>query len=202
MASRKIRKAVESYGAGYPSLKEHLLDRRGFLKIAGTTLAATGLLACGRNLGTAGSDGGVDPDARSPEPDAEIEIPGGEPIPNYYNLRIPLEGELTAYLLDGGSCTFFVEMSTYDAGTFDALHMEMEQTKARCRSTLEDLTYDDLDSAEGVASAEDDLMEALNGLARELNNHDRDTVEAVTLTILYLTPEVEIDGDMPMPGYP
>lgn len=185
------------------------MSRRRFLEVAGTSLAATGLLAaCGRALGGMESDGGVDPDAEPrPDghvvhPDADIEILGDIEQPDYFILRIPDSGDLTAYLVDGGYCMFFVKVATYNADSYDALRENPSSAQQRCREIIADFTYEALDTAQGVADAEDDLLEALDSLCQELNGHSNPTLEAVTLHITYLDSQTHMDGGMPEPSYP
>lgn len=194
--------------ACYPSLREHLATRRRFLGLAGATgasLAAGGLLtACSRGLGQApDSDAQVPPlDARTSNTDAHVEMPGEAPWPDYFTLRIPVEGNLSAYLMDGGYCTFYVELATYVEASYLALLEHLEAAGDRCRSTLADFSYDTLSTAAGVASAEDDLHDELDALASELTQNPGPTIEALTLTLSYLEPYAPMDGGMPEPSYP
>ena len=205
MAPRKIRKASQQEEAGYPSLREHLISRRRFLEVASVSLAASGLVAaCGRPLGADldESDGGTDPDASHREVDADIEMLGVMEEPDYFLLRIPETDDLAAYLIDGGYCRFYVEVATYSADSYHALRDEILQAQDRCRNALSDFTYDTLDTADGHAEAEDDLMETLDQLCQELNNHTVPTIEGVTLTLTHLEPASEIDGGIGQPEYP
>jgi hypothetical protein len=200
----------ESHHAGaYPSLRQHMATRRRFLGLtgaAGATLATGSLLgACMRSLGaTEGDDAGA-PDARTPDartPDGHIEMPGEMPWPDYFTLRIPATNHISAYLVDGGYCGFFVELVTYEEPTYLSLLDHMSSAETRCRNTVSELTYDTLNTAAGISSAEDDLLDALDALAGELNGHTNPTIEAVTLTLVQLEPYAPIDGGMPQPSYP
>jgi hypothetical protein len=207
--ARRIRKATRTEDAGYPSLKEHVMSRRRFLELAGTSLAATGLMAaCGRALGGSDSDGGVDPDAEIlpdghiHQPDGDIEILGDIEEPDYFILRIPETGDLTSYLVDGGYCMFFVKVATYNADSYDALRDNPSRAQQVCRETIADFTYDTLNTSQGVLQAEDDLLSALDELCQELNGHSSPTLEAATLHITYLDSQLHMDGGMPEPSYP
>lgn len=198
MATRPIKKVTVEPERSYPSLKEHLASRRRFLAVAGASVAAGGFLAaCTRGLG-AGEPG---PDAHV-EPDADITIMGDIEEPQYFLLRVPVTGDLSAYLADGGYCSFYVELATYVAASFDALNQNMADAEERCRAVLQDFTYDGLNSAAGVASAEDDLLDGLDELVQELEGHTDLTIEAVTLNISYLEPYGQMDGGIGLPEYP
>lgn len=207
MARRSIRKATRTEDAGYPSLKQHLLSRRRFLELAGTSVAAAGLLAaCGRAVGVRDPDGGTDPDADTDaghqEVDADIEIGGVVAETDYYILRIPDTGEIYAYLVDGGECMFYVEAATYSAPSYDAMRENPERCRQCCREIISDFDFDTLDTAQGVAQAEDDLLSSLDELCQELNGHSSPTIEAVTLTTTHLSSEAQVDGGIGDPEYP
>jgi hypothetical protein len=209
MARRPIRKASPSAETSYPTLQEHLKSRRQFLGLAGASVATSGLLlACGgRNIGQSPPDGGVGPDARTrPDgeigPDADTELMGDIAYPEYYLLRIPKTGDLVAYLMDGALCQFWVEVATYVAASYDALNADLDTAAERCRQTLVDFTHDELNTAQGVAAAEDDLVDAMDQLCQELLNHQDQTIEAVTLTITYLDPNGGMGGAPRSPDYP
>jgi len=198
MASRPIKKATSEPRTRYPSLKEHLASRRRFLAVAGASVAAGGLwAACSRGLGS----GEPGPDAYV-EPDADITILGDIEEPQYFLLRIPVTGDLSSYLADGGYCSYYVELATYVGTTFDTLTQHMADAEQRCRAVLQDFTYDGLNTAAGVAAAEDDLTDGLDELVGELEGHTNPTVEAVTLTISYLEPYGQMDGGIGLPEYP
>ncbi len=202
MATRPIKKATKetagSFEESYPSLKEHLASRRRFLALAGASVAASGLLAaCTRGLGS----GELGPDANV-GPDADITILGDIEEPHYYLLRIPVTGDITSYLADGGYCSFYVELATFVPSTSDTLTQHMDEAAARCREILQDFTYDGLNTAAGVASAEDDLVVGLDDLVGELEGHSNLTVEHTTLTISYLEPYEQMDGGIGLPEYP
>lgn len=189
---RVIQKFTRPQDAGYPSLQEHLTTRRRFLEVAGVAVAAGGLAtACGRALGNEG-----EPDAGTPPP------PGVYPGPDFYTLRIPDEGDLYAYLIDGGSAQFYVELVTYRYDSFQALLNHIDDASSRARSTLQEHTYDSLSTAQGVIAAEDEIHEALDALVMELGAHGEATIEALTLHITYLDPEPIMMGDAPFPSYP
>lgn len=199
MAKRPIRQATTQPEQRYPSLKEHVANRRRFLAVAGASMAAGGLwAACTRGLGSGGEPG---PDAHV-EPDADITILGDVEEPQYYLLRIPVTDDLSSYLADGGYCTFYVELATYTASSYDTLVAHMADAEERCRSVLQDFTYDNLNTAAGVASAEDDLLDGLDELVQELEGHTTPTLELVTLTISYLEPYEQMDGGIGLPEYP
>jgi len=207
MAKRRIRQATEQLKSDYPTLKEHVASRRRFLSVAGVSLATSGILAaCSRGLGhheNNNTDASVpQPDARPPQPDADVTILCDIEEPQYFLLRIPLEGDLYSYLSDGGYCTFWVELATYSAPAYDTLRYNMELAQEACRIALADYTYDGLNTAAGVAGAEDDCHSALDELVMELHNHTAPTIEALTLTITYLEPEGQLDGGIGMPDYP
>lgn len=192
MAKRSIRKATTQTEQRYPSLKEHVANRRRFLAVAGVSVAAGGLwAACSRGLGSG-----------EPGPDAEVTILGDIEEPQYYLLRIPVTGDLSSYLADGGYCTFYVELATYAASSYDTLVVHMADAEERCRAVIQDFTYDNLNTAAGLASAEDDLLDGLDELVGELENHTTSTLELVTLTISYLEPYEQMDGGIGMPDYP
>jgi len=189
---RMIRKSEQPQEPGYPSLQSHLTTRRRFLEVAGVAVAAGGLAtACGRALGNEG-----EPDASTPTP------PGGDPGPDYYTMRIPDDGELYAYLIDGGSAQFYVELATYHYDSFGALADHIDDAASRARSTLQEYTYDSLNTAQGLIAAEDDLHEAMDALVMELSAHSEATIEALTLHITYLDPEPMMMGEAPFPSYP
>lgn len=189
---RVIRKSDQPREPGYPSLRSHLTTRRRFLEVAGVAVAAGGLAtACGRPMGN------------QSEPDASIpDAPGGDPGPDYFTLRIPGEGELYAYLIDGGSAQFYVELATYHQDSFQVLLDNFEDASNRARSILQEYTYDGLNTAQGVIGAEDDIHEALDALVMELSAHNEATIEALTLHITYLDPEPMMMGEAPFPSYP
>jgi hypothetical protein len=188
---RVIRKSDQPHEPGYPSLRSHLTTRRRFLEVAGVAVAAGGLAtACGRALGNEG------------EPDASTPAPGGDPGPDYYTLRIPDEADLYAYLIDGGSAQFYVELVTYRHDSFQALLDHFDDASSRARSTVQEYTYDSLSTAPGLIAAEDDLHEAMDALVMELNAHGEATIEALTLHITYLDSEPIMMGDAPFPSYP
>jgi hypothetical protein len=202
MATRPIKKATKESAASdessYPSLRQHLAGRRRFLAMAGASVAATGLwAACSRGLGS----GEPGPDAYV-EPDADITIMGDIEEPHYYLLRVPVTGDISAYLADGGYCSFYVELATFTASTFDTLTQHMDEAQGRCREVLQDFTYDGLNTAAGVSSAEDDLIMGLDELVQELEGHANSTVEYATLTISYLEPYEQLDGGIGLPEYP
>ncbi len=201
MATRPIKRATSRPEQSYPSLKQHVANRRRFLAVAGASVAAGGLwAACTRGLGSAEGIGPA-PDAQV-GPDAEVFLAGDVAEPEYFLLRIPVSGDISAYLSDGGYCTFFVELATYSASTYDTLTQNMDEAADRCRALLVDYTYDGLSTAAGVAAAEDDLLGELDDLVGEIEGHNLPTVELVTLTISYLEPVEQLDGGIGEPQYP
>lgn len=216
VSDRPATAPAENTGrAAYPSLREHLATRRRFLGLAGAasaSVAAGGLFAaCYRGLGSAPEPDAEaprpdartpSPDASTPGPDAHVEMPGESPWPSYFTLRIPVDGNLSAYLVDGGYCTFYVELVTYIEASYLALMEHLDAAGDRCRNAIADFTYDTLSTAAGVASAEDDVHDELDALASELTQTTGPTIEAVTVTISYLEPYAPIDGGMPEPSYP
>ncbi len=210
MSKRPIRRATAD-PERYPSLREHLASRRRFLTVTGAGVASLGLFgACTRGLGSGvgGGDAGTQPDARPqpdaqpPQPDATIDTPGEAPYPDYFTLRIPASGDISAWLIDDGYCTFWVEVATYVEASYLALLEHLSEAAQRCQETLSDYTYDLLNTGTGVAAAEDDLLDALETLVQELNQTEGPTLEAVTLTITYLEDDAPIDGGAPEPSYP
>jgi hypothetical protein len=209
MARRKIKKAKLSNNRNiYPTLKQHLMGRRRFLELAGGCLgsiAAGGVLAaCGRELGVNDGDAGtadatVDPDRQVGQ---DVEIGGVVQEPDYYTVRLPASGELTAYLTLGGRCLFYVNVATYSASAHDFFVDEREAANDLCRTTMADFTYEDLDRAGGVGEAEDDLMEALLTWLEDNLSQAEATLEAVSLFIVELDPDPGLDGGMPQPSYP
>ncbi|MFH2010149.1 MAG: hypothetical protein ABI333_26360 [bacterium] len=190
---------------GYPSLQEHLSTRRRFLGLAGASLAAGTLAAaCNRAMGAGGdADAGPDPEPDATVPnDVSIEIGGIEPEPDYYTLRIPVSGSSSAWLIDGGYAAFHVSLVTYAADSYQALLDNLGEAENRCRTTLQDFTYDGLNSATGITGAEEDLLETLDLYCQELNSHTYPTIEALTLTLTELSPPAEIGGAAPEPSYP
>lgn len=193
---RTIARAETS--PGYPSLHEHVSarrqvqSRRRFLGLTGATLAAGGLAACTRNMGIDGRQ----------EPDASIEIGGAEPMPEYFTVRFPIEGDLSTWLLDAGYATFWVSAVTWHEPSYQALVDFRADAEQILRTTLADFTYDILVTPEGVTSAEDDLHEALDAFCQERCGHTNPTMETVLLTITYLTPGDDLMGDMAEPFYP
>lgn len=189
---QKPQKSQQPQEPGYPSLRAHLTTRRRFLEVAGVTMAAGGLAtACGRAL------------ANDSQPDASVpDAPGGDPGPDYYALRIPGEGDLYAYLLDGGSAQFYVELVTYHPDSYQALVDNFEDASTQIRATMQEYTYDGLNSAQGLISAEDELHDALDALVMGWNAHNEATIEALTLHITYLDPEPMMMGEAPFPSYP
>ena len=196
--ARKLRRvARHAETPAYPSLHEHVASRREqapsrrrFLGVAGATLAVGGLAACSRNMGI---------DA---EPDASIEIGGAEPQPDYFTIRFPLQGDLTAWLSDGGYATFWLTAVTWNEQSYQTLLDQRADAEAQLRATLSDFTYDGLNSAQGESSAEDDLLDALDQFCQEQNHHNDPTIQTVNLTITYLTPNDDLMGDMAEPAYP
>jgi hypothetical protein len=198
MATRPVKTANVAAERSYPSLKEHLASRRRFLAVAGASVAAGGIwAACTRGLGS----GEPGPDAHV-EPDADVTILGDIVDPQYYLLRIPVTGDLASYLADGGYCTFYVELATYAAATYDTLVAHLADAEQRCRAVIQDFTYDGLNTAAGVTAAEDDLLDGLDELVQELDNHTAPTVEHVTLNVTYLQPYEQMDGGIGLPEYP
>jgi len=193
----------------YPSLQEHLAGRREFLTYAGITVTASALTAaCGRSLGAGATDASTEPDATvpqpdavPPQPDATFEIPGVDQQPDYFTVRIPVSSEVSAYLVDGGYASFYVIVATYRADSYQELLDHMNDAQSVCRVTLEEHTYDALNTAAGITGAEADLRDALDDFC-ELQHGQPATLEAVTLHISYLSPVAEIGGDMPSPEYP
>ena len=201
----RIRRRVDDSGADYPSLQEHMLTRRRFLRLAGVSLAAGGVLAgCGRNLGIMDGDGGVHDSGvdGGKEPDADVEILGVMQEPDYFTLRIPGTGETTAYLEDGGICRFYVNVATYDALSHDLLRDNPGRSQEVTRETVADFTYDDLETEEGIVDAEAALRESLLELLEGWADGELMSIEAVTLVITHLEPEQMLDGGMPRPDYP
>ncbi|MFC1482454.1 hypothetical protein ACFL51_01470 [Myxococcota bacterium] len=213
MARRRRIPSTDSQSTPeYPTLREHLTSRRRFLEIAGATIAASGLgAACDRGLGA-----GSDPDASTPQPDGSAPppdgsvppdashppVPGGEREPHYYTLRLPAQDSASAYLIDDGYAAFYVIAATYDEQSYEALAADLQQAVDRCRSTIEEYTYDELVTSQGVAAAEDDIVASLDVLCQELNNHTYPTMEGVTLYLTMLEPSTDILGDMAEPSYP
>jgi len=198
----------------YPTLQSHLSSRRKFLSYAGVTVAAGAVAAsalataCNRSLGAGPDDAGIDPDATPPQPDATppqpdatIEIGGVEPQPDYFTVRIPVSGELSAYLIDGGYASFYVIAATYWADSYHALVDTMTDAQDVCRVSLEEHTYDALNTAAGLTGAEADLRDALDDFCEGQHGQPA-TLEAVTLHISYLSPTADIGGDAPFPEYP
>lgn len=200
MVKKRIHKATRLADSGYPTLEEHMVSRRRFLELAGGCLgsiAAGGFLAaCGRGLGAVDGDAGTEPDGDTPP------IPGDVEQPQYFTLRIPDSGNLTAYLYDGGMCVFYVEMATYSEPMYAALAANSPQAADACRTAIADFNYDELDTGQGRVAAEDDLLDSLETLGRRLAQNENLTVEAVTLHIVSLEPEVPIDGMMAVPRFP
>jgi len=198
------RRVVRAQAAepDYPSLNQHQATRRKFLTYAGASLAAgAAWAACDRAMGAGDGDAGTDPDAAAPQPDATIEIGGVTPGPDYFTVRIPVSGEVSAYLVDGGYASFYVIAATYNADSYTVLQNQMNGARDVCRSALEELTYDSLSTAQGVTGAEQDLRDALDELC-EADHGQPATIEAATLYISYLSPYADIDGDMAFPQYP
>lgn len=191
----------------YPTLQSHLASRRRFLTVAGASVAASAVAAaCNRAMGTGPADAGAEPDAAPdaapPGPDAiTIEIGGIEAEPSYFTVRIPVSSELSAYLMDGGYASFYVIAATYVADSYQVLQELMNGAQDVCRSTLEEFTYDALNTAQGITGAEQDLRDALDEFC-EADHGQPATLEAVTLHISYLSPYADIDGDMAFPEYP
>jgi hypothetical protein len=136
------------------------------------------------------------------EPDSSIEILGIDVQPEYYVLRFPLEGDLAAWLMDGGYATFWVAVATWNEQSYQALLDNREDVEALLRSTLSEHGYEELAAPEGVDVAQDDLKDALEELCQEECGHQGPTLEAVTLEITYLAPEEPIGGAAEPPGYP
>ncbi len=188
---RRIRKTQQPSEPGYPSLQSHLTTRRRFLEVAGVATAVGGLAAaCGRPMG------------QGAQPDATVVAPGVDIGPEYYNLRLPAEGELYAYLIDGGSAQFYVELVTYSFDSYEALRERLDDASSEARSMVQEHTYDSLNSPQGVLAAEDDIHEALDALVMQYNAHNEATIEAVTLHITYLDPDPMMMGEAPFPAYP
>lgn len=203
-AKRSKRPTTQTVQTDYPSLREHLATRRRFLGVAGASLAVGTLhAACNRSLGAPG-----DPDATVPQPDAAMphpdtgQIDGGEQLPEYYIIRIPLTGELSAYLLDDGYAQFHVEVVTYVLDTANALQEDMTAAEDACRPCVSEYTYDTLNTAAGVIACEEDLLTAVDEHVMQLEGHSNPTVEYVTLSITYLEPNVGIGGARGEPEYP
>ncbi len=188
----------------YPTLQSHLANRRRFLAVAGASVAASAVAAaCNRAMGTGPADAGTDPDpdAAPPQPDADIELLGAEPYPDYYTVRLPGTGELSAYLVDGGYASFYAVAVTYVTDSYHVLIDDLPGAQDVVRSTLAEHTYDSLNTAQGVTGAESDIRDALDAHCQTEHGQPA-TIEAVTLYISYLSPIVDIDGDMPFPSYP
>jgi hypothetical protein len=212
---RRKRPTTGDAQTAYPSLREHLATRRRFLGVAGASLAAGALhAACNRSLGAPG-----DPDAtvQPPLPDATVQpplpdatvpppdtgpIPGTEQQPEYYTVRIPVTGELSAYLIDEGYAQFYVEAVTYVLDSANALTESMASAEETCRLAVVEHTYDSLSTAAGLAACEDDLLGALDQLVMDLEGHQDPTLEYAVLTITYLQPYAEIGGARGEPSYP
>jgi hypothetical protein len=77
----------------------------------------------------------------------------------------------------------------------------MNDAQDVCRSTLEDFTYDALNTAQGITGAEQDLRDALDVFCEAEHGYSA-TLEAVTLHISYLSSYADIDGDSAGPEYP
>ncbi len=203
--TRKIQSQQLERDAGYPSLMDHLMSRRKFLSYAGVAAAAGGVAAaCGRNLGTVEGDGGFD-DKRvdgGTEPDSEIQMMGVIAEPEYYNLRIPESGETTAYLAEGGKCRFYVNAVTYSASTYELLRENPGGSQAATRKAIVGFTYDELKTDEGFDEAERAIYDSLLDLVEEWSDGEDAQIEAVSLFITHLEPELHIDGGDPEPEYP
>jgi hypothetical protein len=156
--------------------------------------AAAGLGGCSRSLGVGSEQ----------EPDASIEIAGAEPEPHYYTVRFPAQGQgdLSAWLVDGGYASFWVSAMTWNQVSYQTLLDRREDAQERLRTALADFTYDRLSATDGVSAAEDDLLEVLDQLCQEDDGHANPTIETVTLTLTQLNPPDDIMGDMPHPSYP
>lgn len=209
MAKRKKQPTTVDTQTEYPSLREHLATRRRFLGVAGASLAVGTLhAACSRSMGSPGGEDAtvtVSPDATIPLPDATVVHPpidGGEQLPEYYIIRIPVIGELSAYLSDNGYAQFYVEVATYVLDTANALQEDMVAAEDACRPCVSEYTYDSLNTAAGVLACEEDLHTALDEHVMEAEGHTTPTVEHVTLTISYLEPYAEIGGAREAPDYP
>lgn len=204
MKSKRRVIATQTTEPEYPTLRSHLASRRRFLTVAGASVAASAVaVACNRAMGAGPGDAGTnpEPDAAPPQPDATIEVMGVESVPDYFTLRIPVSNELSAYLIDGGYASFYVITATYVAETYQVLQELMNSAQDVCRSTLEDFTYDALNTAQGITGAEQDLRDALDEFCETEHGHPA-TLEAVTLHISYLSPYADIDGDSAIPEYP
>jgi hypothetical protein len=210
MAKHTKRPTTVDTQTEYPSLREHLATRRRFLGVAGASLAVGTLhAACSRSMGSPGDgDATVPPDVTLPLPDATVPHPdtgpidGGEQLPEYYIIRIPVTGELSAYLLDNGYAQFYVEVATYVLDTANALQEDMVAAEDACRPCVSEYTYDSLNTAAGVLACEEDLLTALDEHVMLAEGHTTPTVEHVTLTISYLEPYAEIGGAREAPSYP
>lgn len=190
------------------------MSRRRFLELAGVSLAGCGLMAaCGRAVGSSDGDAGPDPlpDAGYPGPDSEVlpqpdayvDLVDAEvPDPGCYIHRIPATGDLLAYLLESGECSFYVKVYTCSAASFQALTDNPVQAQQACRMVISGFDYDTLDTAQGVAQAEDELLTALDELCQQLNGHSETTIDKVVLIITYLDPDPTIMGIMASPEYP
>ena len=142
------------------------------------------------------SDGGVEPDSDTPP------IPGDVQQPEYFLIRLPVQGELSAYLLEGGYARFYVEVATYSVPTRDGLQDYRNECEEECRRVVEERTYEELDSSQGILSAEDDLFVEIEDILRERIQGGTVSLEAVTLNVTHLEPYAPIDGGMPQPSYP
>ena len=193
-----------SSGDDYPSLKQHLVSRRRFLGFAGAGLAAGLMAACSREVGITGGDGGVGDGGTDGgrEPDADVEIGGVSREPDYFTLRIPSSGETTAYLQEGGVCRFYVNVATYSALSHDLLRDNPARAQDTTRDTIAALTFEELDTNRGVSDAEEDLKAALLELLASWAEGESVSLEAVTLYISSLDPDVPMDGFAPAPSYP
>jgi hypothetical protein len=200
-----------AYAPAYPSLHEHRATRRRFLGLAGATVAGaavTGAAVAAGGVAVSGLGGCSRPVGvgEEPEPDASIELAGAEPEPQYYTVRFPAQGsgqqELSAWLVDGGYVTFWVSAMTWNQVSYQSLLDRRTDAEDRLRTAIADFTYERLSAPDGVAAAEDDLLETLDRLCQEDDGHTNPTIETVTLTITHLSPPEDIGGDMPQPDYP
>ncbi len=206
MKSKRLVVATQTAEPDYPTLRSHLASRRRFLTVVGASVAASAVAAaCNRSMsagtGDAGPDPDPEPDAAPTQPEVTIEIGGVESLPDYFTLRIPVSNDLSAYLIDGGYASFYVVVATYVAESYQVLQDLMNDAQDVCRSTLEEFTYDALNTAQGITCAEQYLRDALDEFC-EADHGQPATLEAVTLHISYLSPYADIDGDQAFPEYP
>lgn len=179
-------KKVSSYPEqAYPSLEEFSSSRRGFLKrfAIGAVVAATGgKLLSGCQI--------------YPFDNVAGDMVG----PDYYDVRLPAEGNSSVYMYYGDYLQFAVAFVTYDEAVAEYYRNTPDDGLAVINSVLVDSDCDNL-SGDSLATMEQNLLEALSENASKRVATDGQGIASLTL-LIDSCEDGMIAGGMEDPDYP